>query len=242
MNWLNINVATLRSAEYIGSDPIARATWLNVSGWCCMQENGGRIANSRDWKDRQWQQICGVTADEVNASAPLLFWEGNDLVVWNYPVQKESEVAAKREGGRKGGLRSGASRREAMLEADLEAETKLNSNGKEWKGKERNEKGTTQIVAETATVESNSLNQSAHQTKRFPTLQEWLQTSESLHPDWPKNDATAAWEHYESLGWMKNKTPIRKWQLCIATCYRNWSNNPQRKMVAKDDFRGITLR
>lgn len=160
MNWLNINVATLRSAEYIGSDPIARATWLNVSGWCCMQENGGRIANSRDWKDRQWQQICGVTAEEVNASAPLLFWEGNDLVVWNYPVQKESEVAAKREGGRKGGLRSGASRREAQVEANLEAKTKLTSNGKEWKGKERNKKGSREIVAEvSATSDEDWINE-----------------------------------------------------------------------------------
>lgn len=136
MNWLNINVATLRSAEYIGSEPIARATWLNVTGWCCMQENGGRIANARGWKDRQWQQICGVTVEEVNASSPLLAWDGDDLIVWNYPVEKEHEVAAKREGGRRGGLRSGASRREAMLEGEVQTESKLNSNGKERKGKE----------------------------------------------------------------------------------------------------------
>ena len=122
MNWLNINVATLRSAEYIGSEPIARATWLNVSGWCCTQENGGRIPDSRNWKDRQWQQICGVTADEINASHPLLYWEGNDLLVWNYPVQKQSEVAAKREAGRKGGLRSSKNKRQAVLEAELEGQ------------------------------------------------------------------------------------------------------------------------
>jgi len=194
MNWLNINVATLRSAEYIGSEPVARATWLNVLGWCCMQENAGRIANCRGWRDRQWQQICGVTADEVNASSPLLFWEGDDLVVWNYPVHKEAEVAAKREGGRNGGLRSGASRREAMLEAELEAETKLTSNGKERKGKEGEEKekgkGSGRIVAEVSAtsdadwlkqLQSNAAYQSLDVQREFAKMSAWCSINRK-HP------------------------------------------------------------
>lgn len=148
MNWLNINVATLRAPEYIGSDPVARATWLNVIAWCCTQENGGRIASAKGWKDRQWQQICGVTADEINASHPLLSWEGDDLVVWNYPSERQAEIAAKREAGRRGGLRSAASKKQAavqpsgkaQLEAQLEAETKESVNGKE-RNRNRNRKG-----------------------------------------------------------------------------------------------------
>jgi len=113
MNWLNINVSTLRSPEFIGSEPVARATWLCVLGYCFDQENGGIVPNSRLWKDRQWQQTCGVTAQEISESHPLLFWDGDDLHVWNYPVAKQHEVQGKRASGKLGGL----SKSEAKIEA-----------------------------------------------------------------------------------------------------------------------------
>ena len=65
MNWININTDTLRSEEYLGAEPVERATWLNLLAWCCAQENGGEIENCREWKDRKWQQLCGVTKTEV---------------------------------------------------------------------------------------------------------------------------------------------------------------------------------
>jgi hypothetical protein len=72
MKWLNIYLPDLHSAPYIGSEPRERAAWLSVLGYCAEQENGGRIANCRGWKDRQWQQTCGVTLKEVqSASKPL---------------------------------------------------------------------------------------------------------------------------------------------------------------------------
>lgn len=100
MEWLNLRTSVLHAAEYIRSKPLKRATWLNVSLWCVSQENGGRIVSARAWKDREWQQVCGVTAREVNASAPLLAWDGDDLVVWNYPLDREREIRAKREAGK----------------------------------------------------------------------------------------------------------------------------------------------
>jgi len=103
MNWLNIHTPVLRSPAFIGSDPIARATWLYVMAYCCEQENGGRIVGAKLWKDRQWQQTCGVTQAELEASSPLIQWDGNDLVIREYPTEKEAEIAAKRKAGRKGG-------------------------------------------------------------------------------------------------------------------------------------------
>lgn len=120
MNWLNIHTPALRSPEFIGSEPIARATWLYVTAYCCEQENGGRIAGAREWKDRQWQQTCGVTLAEVEASAPLLSWDGPDLVALSYPVEKELEIRAKRIAGKKGGKH----RAKAASEAQREAESK----------------------------------------------------------------------------------------------------------------------
>jgi hypothetical protein len=96
MNWLNINLSTLRSPAYLGSTPVERATWLQLLAYCTDQENGGRIAGAAAWKDRQWQQTCGVTAREVRAAARLVVLEGGDVCVAFYPLEKQAEVQARR--------------------------------------------------------------------------------------------------------------------------------------------------
>lgn len=108
MKWFNVEISSLHAPEYIGSDPVHRATWLNLSAYCCEQENGGRIANCRDWKSRMWEQLCGVTLDEVSASSRLWSWEGQDLIVWRYPIDREVEIQAKRSGAKAGGLAKAA--------------------------------------------------------------------------------------------------------------------------------------
>jgi len=144
MIYLNLKTATLRSPEYIGSEPTARATWLSILCYCCEQENGGIIPACVGWKDRQWQQTCGVTFSEVREQSLLWEWHGDDLAVAFYPADKQAEIQAKREAGRRGGKRSGEARREpeskpvceAQLEAVLEAELagELQRKGKEGKG------------------------------------------------------------------------------------------------------------
>lgn len=99
MNWINLRVETLRAPEYLGSDPVCRATWLNVLAYCCHQENGGRIKNARNWNDRQWQQTCGVLAEEVAHAVQLFQWDGTDVLVWMYPLDKEKEVKMKSKAG-----------------------------------------------------------------------------------------------------------------------------------------------
>lgn len=107
MNWLNLRTSQLREPAFIGSEPVARATWLCVMTYCVEMENGGRIVGARLWKDRQWQQTCGVMLSEIQASTNLLSWDGDDLLVWNYPAEKEDEVRTKRgiakQNGRRGG-------------------------------------------------------------------------------------------------------------------------------------------
>lgn len=107
MNWLNLHVSVLDSEDVCGCEPVERATWLFLLRYCVGQENGGRIANCREWKDRKWQQVVRVTGREVNAECSLWHWDGNDLVVCYYPTEKEDELRKKREtasdNGRKGG-------------------------------------------------------------------------------------------------------------------------------------------
>jgi hypothetical protein len=140
MKWLNIEISILRSPDYVGAEPVERATWLNLLAYCADQENGGVIRNCRSWKCRQWQQTCGITAAEAQLEAQLYQWCGDDLLVCHYPVSKESELRAKREAGAKGGKASGKARSEAqleaVLEADLERKGKGKGNGKEMEGGE----------------------------------------------------------------------------------------------------------
>jgi hypothetical protein len=110
MNWLNIHTSTLRTPEFISAEPIERATWLCVLSYSAEQENGGVIEGAAGWSDRQWQQICGVTAAEVHAAKKLLPIVGNDVTVRFFPLDKQEEVAARRLSGRKGGLKSGEAR------------------------------------------------------------------------------------------------------------------------------------
>lgn len=103
MEWLNIHIPMLRAPEYIGSEPTARATWLNVLAYCMEQENSGRVIGGALWKDRQWQQTCGVTLEEIQTAKLLLVPSGNDLLVWRYPIEKQISVQHQRQSGRENG-------------------------------------------------------------------------------------------------------------------------------------------
>jgi hypothetical protein len=100
MNYLNIHTDILRGVEFISADPVERATWLALLGWCATQENSGTIENCKSWKSRQWQQLAGVTEEEVKTITPLY---GFDLIVAYYPIEAEAAVKAKRKKGKLGG-------------------------------------------------------------------------------------------------------------------------------------------
>lgn len=137
MQWINIPMRVLRSPEFIGSDPVSRSTWLSVLGYCCEQENGGRIDDCDGWGDRRWMQTCGVTKAEVAAASLLLESKDGSVSCLFYPIEKELEVKAKREGGRRSGLKGGLRIRVKDGAKDsLKDSFEVSFNGKERKGKE----------------------------------------------------------------------------------------------------------
>jgi len=103
VNYLNIHTDLLRSQEFLGAEPIERATWISLLGWCATQENGGVIEGCSEWSSRKWQQICGATKEEVETKSELYGFEDGNLMVFAYPKDKESEVKLKRKLGKKGG-------------------------------------------------------------------------------------------------------------------------------------------
>ena len=92
MEWLNLHVSAMDSPQAVGSGPIERGTWVWLLRYCIGQENGGRIENCADWPDRKWQQLARVTKEEVMLKSDLWEWDGADLIVWAYPIEKQEEV------------------------------------------------------------------------------------------------------------------------------------------------------
>lgn len=105
MKWINLETAQLRAPEFIGSRPAERATWLCVLAYACELECSGVLVGAALWKDRQWQQACGVTLREVLAADKLLLVNGDDVVVWAYPLESEQLLRKKRCGGGDGARR-----------------------------------------------------------------------------------------------------------------------------------------
>jgi hypothetical protein len=96
MEWFKMYPAKFRAREFIGSDPVERATWLAVMCYCVEQENSGRLVGAALWKDRQWQQTCGVTLREVSKSTKLIKIEGDDVIIWEYPIETQDEIKSRR--------------------------------------------------------------------------------------------------------------------------------------------------
>ena len=119
----------LHAPEFIGSDPVSRSTWLSVLLWCVSQENGGRICGGLNWKDRQWQQTCGVTLEEITNSKFLLRIEGDDLLVWNYPHKQQEALNRQRSAGKLGSQRRWSSTpKEEFKEQEFKLEEQQSEN------------------------------------------------------------------------------------------------------------------
>lgn len=208
MKWLNIEISILRSPDYVGAEPVERATWLNLLAYCADQENGGIIRNCRSWKCRQWQQTCGITSAEAQLEAQLYQWAGDDLLVCHYPVSKEAELRAKREAGAKGGKASGRARSEAQLEAVLEADLERKGKGK-GNGKEMEDgEPVPAKVVETPTLEE------------FKAAAAMLMVEEDV--------AEMIWHDNEG----RPITPNGEWTDVFGNPIRNWQSNMKARAAA----------
>lgn len=136
VDWLNLHYSTLDSEAVVGSEPVDRATWLFLLRYCCGQENGGVLRGARLWGDRRWQQLCRVTLAEVMRETELWSWDGDDLRVAHYPIDKESEVRAKREGGAAGARARWNGSANSSANGSAINNPHAEGKGKEGKGKE----------------------------------------------------------------------------------------------------------
>lgn len=135
MEWINIHSSTVRGEAFIDATPIQRGTWLCLLHYCCNQENSGIIFGASNWSDRKWQQVAGVTKDEVAAECKLYRTSGEDVLVEFYPLDKQKLVQQNRRGAAKTNRKRDAERsatHKSQRDAERDAERELK--GKEGKG------------------------------------------------------------------------------------------------------------
>jgi len=142
MNYINIHTSVIHSPEIKGSDPVDRATWFMLLGFCVEMENSGRILDCKSWKCRRWQQTVGVTLRELNGCSDLWRWDGDDLVIEFYPLAQQEEIKLRRDRARHNGTKGGRpkmAQEEPTSEPTLVYTRKPTSESvKERKGKEYN--------------------------------------------------------------------------------------------------------
>lgn len=103
MNYLSLNTSHLHSPEFIGAEPVQRATWIALLGFCAEQENLGVIEGCRSWGERRWMQTCGVMLSEIEQECELYRFDGDDLLVFGYPHEMQAVINANRANGKLGG-------------------------------------------------------------------------------------------------------------------------------------------
>lgn len=255
MNWLNLEIKTLRAPEYVGAEPVQRATWLNLLAYCAEQENGGVLEKCDDWKDRRWMQTCGVMRSEVETDSDLWKWKGGNLIVWGYPKSKEKEVRAKREAGSRGGkaTQNKPSRPndqadgEAVLEAQLEAETEkvLEADGEaelQRKGKEGKEKGKEEERNLSTTTPAARVPARLEEVLAYADEQRKSDTTGKPVTD----EIAVAWfDDRQAAGWVTRRDgheyPIIDWRADLRKYARHWHQNPQAGAVSKPGGKGGML-
>ena len=60
------------------------------------------------------------------------------------------------------------------------------------------------------------------QGRKAPTVAEWTEFCRGAHSEWNPKDVDSAWQHFQSQGWKRGKTPIADWRAAAEKCYAGW--------------------
>ena len=168
MEFINIPTALFSSPEYIGAEPIQRATWISLLAWCCEQENGGIIEGCRSWGMRRWMQTCGVTDQEISVENELYHFDGDNLIVFGYPHEIQETLKTKRKTARENGKLGGRPKKthvETDIGTDVETEEKPTS-----------------VISETNVGTEIGTNVAPYMETYPKTVREGKEGKEGIHP------------------------------------------------------------
>lgn len=105
MEYSKLQLNWTRTITFRAASLVARGAWVSLVAHCADQENGGTIANCKDWSRDQWSAVCAVTHKDVATcvAAGLAKWDDVSLVVIGYDITGEERCRDLREQGKKGG-------------------------------------------------------------------------------------------------------------------------------------------
>ena len=234
MDWINIHRTTLSTEEFLGCDPVQRATWLCLLAYCVDQENGGTIRDAGAWGDRRWQQIIRVTKAEAQDKCPLWSWDGLDLTVWAYPIEKEIMVQQKPGAGRLGGSAKTQAKTQAAKQNGSLGGRPISASLDSMPTPERNNPSTNPSINPSKTQAETQRNRNRkgkeieqppivpleQKSKSPPTEQEVLDHCKAKHPDWHESGVIDLYRHYVATDWTdKDGKPIKNWKNKFSVIY-----------------------
>ncbi len=245
MEFINIPTSLFSSPEYIGAEPIQRATWISLLAWCCEQENGGIIEGCRSWGMRRWMQTCGVTDQEISVENKLYHFDGNNLIVFGYPHEIQASVQTRRKTSRENGKLGGRPRK---TDIGTSVETEKETHEKPISVISKNPEETQPVIFENPeetqpvifenpeenpakTVRKEGRKEGIHPLTPSPCtveeVEDHLRTAAfagrvRLTPDQIPDCATAYWGSRDAVNWTRSGIPVTKWQsdaISFATSY-----------------------
>ena len=228
MDWINIHRTTLSTEEFLGCDPVQRATWLCLLAYCVDQENGGTICEAGAWGDRRWQQIIRITKAEAQDKCPLWSWDGLDLTVWAYPLEKEAIVQQRRGSGRLGGsaktqAKTQASKQNGALGGRPISVSRDSMPTPEQNNPSRNpSRNPSETQAETQRNRNRKgkeleeppiVPQSEKISRSYPTESEVVEHCAKHFPTWHHSSVRDLYRHYVSTDWNDREgKKIKNWK------------------------------
>lgn len=235
MNWLNLHTSTLDSEEFLGSDPVERGTWLCLQRYCIGQENGGVIADCAGWSDRKWQQLVRITKKEATRETALWSWDGDTLILWGYPNDKEIEVKTNRANGSKGGRpKSRIAKQNHPVSDGLTSRFKIaetERKGKEIEGEGEGEGEGNCEVSPPPLDFPEVKPDSPHRRATFPQI---LAFGTGQMPPISEECCEAFFDRMEADGWINNfGHPLNDWRARFRTWATAWAKNEAGKGGAR---------
>jgi hypothetical protein len=200
MNWLNLEIKNITSHEFLGSEPIDRATWICLLRYCAQRENGGIIEGCGAWGDRKWMQLIGVTSAEVSKESQLWSWDGHSLTVWCYPTTQENKFKTNRVNGLKGGRPITQNKPCGYVSYNPNVTREHNVIGIE---RER-------VIEKEIYIRKKFI---------IPKVEEVREYSKTAFPEL---DAEAFVAYYNSNGWMVGKSKMKDWHSAVITWKKNY--------------------
>ncbi len=234
MEYMNVPTALFSSPEYIGAEPIQRATWISLLAWSCEQENGGIIEGCRSWGMRRWMQTCGVTDQEISVENELYHFDGDNLVVFGYPHEIQASVQTRRKTARENGKLGGRPRK---TDIGTSVGTEKETHEKPTSVISENPEETQSVffnnpdITHEETVRKEGRKEGIHPLTPSPCTVEEVEAHLQaaafagrvrLVPDQIPDCATAYWGSRDAVNWTRNGIPVTKWQsdaISFATSY-----------------------